>query len=244
MTKYLALFLLLLPFIVSFGFGSNATARKNQSAPINPIATPKPLAEIEKLELDRNELTYICPYFDNCGKDENFLIQVKTTVRNPKKVPLIYQYTVSGGRIIGQGEKVFWDLNRVRPGTYTITVAIDYGRGFSYETKSENVTVGKCPVCDMPCFCPTIFSVIGSENARAGETITFTANVSGGTAFDLAYNWTVSQGEIVEGQGTPEITVKTTKEMTGTIEATVEIGGGSLCDVCLRTKSKTIEIIK
>lgn len=42
---------------------------------------------------------------------------------------LTYIYKVSGGRIIGSGENVIWDLASVEPGTYSITAAADDGCG-------------------------------------------------------------------------------------------------------------------
>ena len=70
--------------------------------------------------------------------------------------------------------------------------------------------------------------------------MTFTAVVSGGTASNLTYNWTVSAGTIESGQGTPSIVVATTKEMANSnVTATVDIGGQEAkCD-CPRTASET-----
>jgi hypothetical protein len=136
---------------------------------------------------------------------------------------------------------VIWDLEGFRPGNYTITASIKGKRKISAETKTLSVKVIECQ-CNCPCVCPTL-DVTGDGNVKAGETVVFKANVSGGTVTDLTYNWTVSQGEIVSGQGTPQIKVKTTREMIGTITATVEIGG-ILCPDCLRTDSETATIIK
>jgi hypothetical protein len=67
--------------------------------------------------------------------------------------------------------------------------------------------------------------------------MTFTANVSGGSSSDFTYNWTVSQGDIIEGQGTPVIRVQTTEAMAGgNITATVTLGGVCTCD---RSASET-----
>ena len=61
--------------------------------------------------------------------------------------------------------------------------------------------------------------------------MTFTANVNSGSQENPTYNWTVSQGEIVSGQGSPVITVQTTPEMAGgNVTATVTVGG--LCADC------------
>ncbi len=72
-----------------------------------------------------------------------------------------------------------------------------------------------------------------------GETMTFTAVVSGGTESNVTYNWSVSAGTIESGQGTPSIVVRTTREMANSnVTATVELGG--LCSpTCPRTDSAT-----
>lgn len=250
MNKYFILLILAVSLFTWFGFISYAQARKSQTKLINPTATatPKPLAEIEKIELDRNEVVYICPYSNACGKDENLSIMVKTIVSNPQKRPLTYAYTISGGRIIGQGAQVVWDLKGVRPGTYTITAAIDEGRGFSYETKSETITVKECPICDLPCICPTI-SVIGSESAKSGEIATFKAKVLGGNITKVSYNWTISRGEIAEGQGTSEIKVKITDDLIGyavraIVEVAAENSSEELCADCPREASEITLITK
>jgi hypothetical protein len=226
---------------VSFGTASKSTARTNQFALINSTPTPKPLVLLQWIDLDRKKVNYICPWSDACGKIQNMMVLVKPNISNPKKIPLTYEYKISGGKIIGQGEEVLWNLKGVRPGTYTITAAIDDGRGGSYQTKSETVEVEECG-CELFCVCPTL-SVSDSGNVKAGESLTYKANVIGGTAIDITYDWKVSQGEITEGQGTSEIKVKTSPGMTGTITATVEIGG-DLCADCRRTASETATIIR
>lgn len=246
MNKYFIILLIAVSLSVSFGFASKSAARANQFAFVDPIVKPTPLAEIERIELDKKEITIACEpniFKDDsrfCGYKENGLVSVKTVVNKGKDIPLIYQYKVSGGRIIGQGEKVVWDLKGIRPGTYTITAAIDYGRGFSAETKPQEVSVVEC--CCIICVCPNIY-ITSNDSVKAGETVIFKVEVSAGTQTIFTYNWTVSQGEIIAGQGTSEIKVKTSREMTGSVTATVEIGG-DFCDTCMRTDSETATIIK
>jgi hypothetical protein len=241
MNKSFNILFVIISLFVSLVFCSKINA---QTKILTPTKTPKrkKSVQIEKLELDKNELVYICPYSTVCGKDENFSVKVKTTIYNPKNKPVIYQYKVSGGRIVGQGENVIWDLQNSRPGDYTITVSIDSGKGFISETKTEKISVKECPQCDLPCICPTM-SITGSESVKAGETVVFTAKVSASAVNDITYNWKISQGEIVKGEGTSEITIKTIQEMRGYIKVTVEING-SLCAECFRSESKTVEIIK
>ncbi|HEY8562414.1 MAG TPA: hypothetical protein VIL74_18700 [Pyrinomonadaceae bacterium] len=170
------------------------------------------------------------------------MIAVETVVRNPKNLPLVYGYTVSGGRVIGKGEKVVWDLKGVRPGIYTIDVAIDYGRGFVDNPKSKTVTIIE-PACDPPCLCPAV-DVVGGGEVQAGENLEFTAVTAGGAQDEIIYKWTVSQGEIVEGQGKSKIIVKTTSETIGEVKATVEIGGSDFCSNCEPTAFETGTVVK
>ncbi|HVE59573.1 MAG TPA: hypothetical protein VNB22_22375 [Pyrinomonadaceae bacterium] len=238
---------LLISLFISFGITSKSAADTNQSAFVDPLATPTPLAEIERIELDQTEVVIPCGCFgDDLPREgtacpDDALITIKTFVRNPKNTPLSYEYAVSGGIISGQGDKVVWDLTGTRPGTYTITASIKGKGKISTETRTLSAVVRECD-CTCPCVCPSLV-VTGGGGVNPGGSVVFIANVSGGTAIDLTYNWTVSQGEIVSGQGTPQIKVKTTREMIGTIAATVEIGG-ILCPDCLRTDSETATIIK
>jgi vacuolar-type H+-ATPase subunit I/STV1 len=68
-------------------------------------------------------------------------IEVFTNAKDKENDNLTYAYTVSGGKIIGQGKKVFWDLSGVKPGTYTITAAVDDGCGFCGRTVTKTIIV-------------------------------------------------------------------------------------------------------
>jgi hypothetical protein len=67
--------------------------------------------------------------------------------------------------------------------------------------------------------------------------MTFTANVSGGSQDTVTYNWSVDKGTIIEGQGTPVITVSTEGLENTTVTATVDVGG--LCGDCPGTDTET-----
>jgi len=256
MKKYFILLLIALSFAAP-GLNSIAESRKNQSTVIDP--TPTPLAEIERIDLDKNEALIPClcrwgktykGFPNGCGTDENgdakkdnFLIKVKTFARNPKNLPLVYEYAVSGGQITGQGNEIIWNLEGNRPGTYTITASIKSNRRVSPVTKTGTVIVRECGSCDCACLCPSLV-VSGGGGVKPGESVTFEAHVSGDETENYSFHWTVSKGEIIEGQGTQNITVKTTREMDGEIIATVEISADGLCESCLRTASENAFIIK
>lgn len=74
--------------------------------------------------------------------------------------------------------------------------------------------------------CPTI-RVTGPDKIIAiGESMTFTAKVEGIDLEKIKYEWTITNGEIANGQNTSTITVATNTDLAGeTIIATVKING-------------------
>jgi len=203
-------------------------------------------ADVTALTVDETTVTRPCPEGQvpvegqTCSTDLS--VGVTTTAVDPENDVLTYNYTVSGGRIVGQGANVSWDLTGAQPGTYTITAGVDDGCGVCGKTQTTTITVADCQ-CRVVCECPTSFDVTGPVgDVTAGDTLTFTATVSGGTQSTVTYNWTVSGGTITEGQGTPVIRVATTPDLAGTtVTATVEIGG--LCDTCTeRSRSASVQL--
>lgn len=67
------------------------------------------------------------------------------------------------------------------------------------------------------------------DNIVLGEPVTFTSNVTGGSSnITPTYNWTVSAGTIIEGQGTPTIRVDTTGLAGQTLTASLSMDGYGL----------------
>jgi hypothetical protein len=200
-------------------------------------------ANVTAVALSDTEVTLPCPAGTIPGPGvtcaDNTTINVTTTAVDAENDVLTYNYTVSGGRIVGTGANVQWDLSGLAPGSYTVTAAVDDGCGLCGATKTTTVVVAACPNCVRPCECATL-SVSGPAGiTQPGDAMTFTANVTGGTASNLTYNWTVSAGTIESGQGTPSITVRTTREMANTnVTATVDVGGQDPACNCPRTASE------
>ena len=159
------------------------------------------------------------------------------TATDPDGDTLLYTWSVTGGRVTGDGANVSWDLSGVGAGTYTATVEVDDGCGcVSFATAT--VTVAACADCvTPPPPCPTV-SVSCPDQSQPDQPITFTANVSGGPGTQT-YNWSVSSGTIASGQGTSSITV-TGAAAGSSVTATVELGG--LDPNCARTASCTTQI--
>lgn len=90
--------------------------------------------------------------------------------------------------------------------------------------------------------CPKI-EVSGGGVVEVGASMNFTAQIRGKTEnLNLKYNWTISNGRIASGQGTPSITADTTGLARGIhITATVEVKG--LPENCSATASETGAVI-
>jgi hypothetical protein len=94
--------------------------------------------------------------------------------------------------------------------------------------------------------CPTIAIETPSHIICPDAEVTFTASVTGGDINSQhSFNWTVSAGRIVSGQGTPTIRVATVNAPGNQIEAgvnaTVEVVGGQWGS-CSRTASHAVQV--
>ncbi len=100
-------------------------------------------ASISSLTLSANEITIGCNQASICKScfENDEKISVITTVENPQNDVLTYNYTVSAGKIVGQGSQVVWDLTGVEKGTHTITVKIDDGCGDCATPMSKTIFV-------------------------------------------------------------------------------------------------------
>jgi predicted metalloprotease with PDZ domain len=126
----------------SFIFSGGAGRRNNRTADV--VDQP---ANVTNVLLSQNEITSNCPANSNICANNKRTIDVSTEAVDPENAVLSYYYTVSGGKIIGQGAKLVWDLSDVKPGTYMITVGVDDGCGVCGKTITKEVKVVECPGC-------------------------------------------------------------------------------------------------
>jgi hypothetical protein len=203
-------------------------------------------ADVTEITISAHELTLPCEPGFRPARDvkvsESMVVDVSVAAEDPENDVLTYNYAVSGGRIIGTGRNVKWDLSKVHPGTYTITAGVDDGCGICGKTQVETITVNSCRSDIVDIECPTI-EIAGprDDSISPGENA-FTANVSGGTRDSVKYEWTVSNGQILSGHGTPSIVVKFTDESTKAVASvTVSIGGIDPRGACPIERTLTYE---
>lgn len=179
-----------------------------------------------RLDADTQVVT-LCPEAESMA---NPRVRLKATGVSPEGKPLRYQWTVSGGRLdSSDGTDVIWDLSDAQPGVYSASVTVEsgpVGNPLCTAFTSTRVVVRRCP--EPKPICPNV-SIYCPDVQQAGTPITFTASVSGGTpGVTPVYNWVVSAGRILSGQGTPTITVDTAGLAGQPITATVEVAGYEL----------------
>jgi hypothetical protein len=152
-------------------------------------------------------------------------VTLTANAADPDNDQMLYTWSVTGGRLSGEGRSVTWDLSGVANGTYTASVEVNDGNQHT-ASSSATVTVAECTGCEKPPPpCPVV-SVSCPNDVGPGEPITFTASVSGGeSGATWTYNWSVSAGTISSGQGTSTITVDTAGLAGQSVTATVSIGG-------------------
>ena len=156
-------------------------------------------------------------------------VQLNARANSPSGNPIRYTWSTTGGRITGDGPNVNWDLTGVAPGVYRASIEIATGSvaGECQAFTSAAVVVKPCPPTIQPS-CPSV-EISCPTNISADQPVSFSARVAGGNPIIAPiYNWTVSGGTIIDGQGTSLIKVDTQGLAGQTIKATLTMGGHTL----------------
>ena len=156
-------------------------------------------------------------------------VQLRASAVSPGGYPIKYKWTTDAGTISGEGPIVIWNLAGLTPGYHKASLDIQSvgSDGSCQAFSSVSVLVNACaavqPVCPaIEISCPTDVAV--------NQPLTFTSRYSGGVPANVtpAYNWTVSAGTIIAGQGTDTIKVDTTGLGGQTVRASLSMGGYNL----------------
>lgn len=213
-----------------------------QRAPRNP-PTINVRAKASPNRTDFAEIVLACPAGEvsasgSCPQPDplDTRIPLEATIEDSKGKSLnllVKRWESSGGRIVGEGREVVWDLSGVATGTYFADAVFEDDEGTEVRG-TFCIPVRTCPDCTptptptpTPISCPTLVEVVpGEQSVVAGTPATFTAKVEGlppGTAF--TYHWTVSGGSIVGATDGEKITVDTTGQGGSLIKASLRLGG-------------------
>jgi hypothetical protein len=157
--------------------------------------------------------------------------QVKLIAKavSPEGYPIKYRWTTSSGTIIGEGPEVTWNLAGLKAGYHSASLGIQSvgAEGSCEAFSSVRVLVNPCVVVQP--VCPAI-EIVCPSTVEIGQPITFSSRLTGGVPANTnaVYNWTVSAGTIIQGQGTDTIKVDTTGAGGQTVRASLSVGGYNL----------------
>ena len=151
-------------------------------------------------------------------------VQLTAQAKSPKNNPIRYAWRVTGGQIEGEGAAVAWKLAGVAPGQHRAYLVINTGTATELCEATAHTLVTVKPVVPKPT-CPTV-GITCPEQIKAGQPVTFSSSLSGGTGnVPSIFNWTLSGGRIISGQGTSSITVDTSGLAGQSIKASLSMGG-------------------
>lgn len=230
--------------VIIFALASDSLAQKKVKNVPPPEKKMEEYVGVESIALEKDSAFTHCPNHkrvsSECSEDQ-LQIQIKTIAKGAEENGLKYYYFVTGGKIIGEGANVVWDLTKTRIRNYSITVALGKDSVIKGKTITKSFKVSECPICDLGCDCPIISLSAPQTKIKAGDAAILTAKTSAKDEDEITYNWTVSNGKIEAGNGTRQIVVRTTEEMKGqTIVVNLEVGG--VCYGCEVRFATTIEI--
>lgn len=155
-----------------------------------------------------------------CAGNTTFTANVTGIVPADKPT---FKWTISTGRIVS--------------GHGTSAITVDLGDSFGAEVTAEVEVSGVSGLDEQcakraslkvkagDCFCPNVEINCPTRMLEYGEPATIYLSLSGSSRINPRYSWQVSAGKITSGQGTPTITVDTTKLAGQNVTATVEVDG-------------------
>ena len=206
-------------------------ALKSQTAKRTPHQRNVP-PSIESFTPSTFEL-FLCPFFS-----DYYIVKLEAKASDPDGDVLTYHYLVTGGRIIGQGPSVDWDLRRAL-GKQKAVVEVTDSNGSKTSREVEISVVLNTSSCDPPC---NTVSVTCPETVSEGETATtFAATVGGDPPEKLTYRW-MSNGKLIPGQEGQELKIKAIGSPGDSITVVVEVGG--IDPACSRQASCESRIVK
>lgn len=194
---------LLLALTALLNVSVEAQQKKPKEREVVRVVTPAPVIRFEEHALS------VMP----CGgSSADSQIPLTTIVENFSASNLKYTWSVNGRPVANTGPSMPWDLSGLAAGTYTVRVEVEDPSApldeKCYAFATTRVRVDPCP--PQPVVCPNV-AIYCPDTVTPGAPVTFTANLTGGTSsIAPIYNWTVSAGTIINGQGTPSIQVDTT----------------------------------
>jgi hypothetical protein len=172
------------------------------------------------------------------------ILEITTSAVDTYNDTLIYDYTITGGRIIGTGSKVFWDLSDAAPGRYLITAGVDDGCGVCGTTETKQVMVLGSEDSTKVIPCPGALITSNQKSILVGEIAQFRVNfLNINDAEGYQVYWKINSGNIVSGQGSDTLSVVAGWDSSDTgINASLSLGDENIgCQYSVLFNVKVLE---
>jgi opacity protein-like surface antigen len=158
------------------------------------------------------------------------VVVVRVNASDPDNDPLTYSWTTNRGTVEGSGPEVRWNSSGANPGTYTVKVRVDDGRG---GTASCSADIRVEPPPNRP---PTMSCSADRDSVVIGEPVQITATASDPDNDPLTFSWN-STGGRVRGTGA-SVRFDTSGLTAGqyTVSGRVDDGRGGTADCSLNVQ--------
>lgn len=149
------------------------------------------------------------------------MVKLDARVTFPSGATPRYRWSADAGHFSGSGPSTEWDLTGAKPGYYKAYLEADNGVSEECAVFSSAVVRINC----VPPTCPNI-TISCPDRVEINQPLTFCVNTAGGTpGVRPVYDWSVSAGKIISGEGTNCITVETTGLAGQSVRANLTMPG-------------------
>src|SRR5580704_4057636 len=163
------------------------------------------------------------------GSSDTVAIHVNAS--DPDNDPLTYSYTATGGTVDGSGPDARWNAGGATPGSYTVTVQVNDGKG---GTASCATDIKVDPRPNRP---PTASLSVERSPILPGEHTGITCTGADPDGDPLTYSYTASGGQVTGTGANATFDATGLQPGTYTVKCTVSDGRGGTGDA-----SGTVEV--
>jgi outer membrane protein OmpA-like peptidoglycan-associated protein len=156
------------------------------------------------------------------GSSDTVAIHVNAS--DPDNDPLTYSYTATGGSVDGSGPDARWNVGSATPGTYTVTAAVNDGRG---GTASCATDIKVDPRPNRP---PTASLSVERSPILPGEHTGITCTGTDPDGDPLTYSYSASGGQVSGTGANATFDATGLQPGTYTVKCTVDDGRGGTAE--------------
>jgi outer membrane protein OmpA-like peptidoglycan-associated protein len=152
------------------------------------------------------------------------VVAVRGQASDPDNDRLTYSWTATGGTVEGSGPEVRWNSSGSAPGTYTVKLRVDDGRG---GTADCSVGMRVEPRPNRP---PTMSCSADRSSMVVGERVQITATASDPDNDPLTFSWRTSGGQIFGSGSSVRLVTSDLAPGRYTVTGRVDDGRGGTAD--------------